>query len=71
MPIVKRMLKVPKRFKFCLKDDFEFVYSLFVDIFYIDNHPVLQVGDGAKHYQSDRWLSTVPAEVIWRALRMF
>src|ERR1700716_1637855 len=37
--------KSPGRFKFTLKDDYEFNYSVVLDILYLEGMPVLQVID--------------------------
>ena len=39
--------KSPGRFKFSLKNDYEFNFQIDVDIFYLDGKPVLQVVDSA------------------------
>jgi hypothetical protein len=33
--------KSPGRFKFTLKDDYEFNYSIIIDVMYLDGKPVL------------------------------
>jgi hypothetical protein len=35
------------RFKFTLKDDYEFNYLITIDVMYLDKKPVLQVVDSA------------------------
>jgi hypothetical protein len=37
--------KSPSRFKFTLKDDYEFNYIVIINIIYLDSKPVLQVVD--------------------------
>lgn len=58
------------RFKFSLSDDKDFNHTVFVDIFYLDGKAVLRVVDQATRYQAVRWLSTITADSVWRALRM-
>ncbi|PMD66769.1 uncharacterized protein K444DRAFT_507398, partial [Hyaloscypha bicolor E] len=49
----------PGRFKFNLRDDVSFNYSIIVDIFYISGKPVLHVVDGGTRYQAGRWLQNI------------
>jgi hypothetical protein len=42
--------KSPGRFKFTLKDDHEFNYSVVIDVLYIDGKPVLQVVDSSREW---------------------
>ena len=44
------------RFKFTLKDDYEFNYSVVVDILYLERKPVLQVVDSATSFSAARFL---------------
>jgi hypothetical protein len=37
--------KSPGRFKFTLKDDYDFNYSVVIDVLYLEGKPVLQVVD--------------------------
>ena len=62
--------KSPGRFKFTLRDDVNFNYSIFVDIMYIDNSPILHVVDEATRYQAAKWLQNVTAKHTWDALRL-
>ena len=38
-------MKSLNRFKFTLKDDYEFNYTVIIDVIYLDSKPVLQVVD--------------------------
>ena len=38
-------MKLPSRFKFILKDNYEFNYIVIIDVIYLDGKPVLQVVD--------------------------
>ena len=60
--------KSPGRFKFTLRDDVNFNYSIIVDIMYIDNSPILHVVDKATRFQAARWLSNVSAKHTWDIL---
>jgi hypothetical protein len=44
--------KAPGRFKFTLKHDHEFNYSIIVDIFYLEDGPVLHVVDSATAFNA-------------------
>ena len=46
----------PGRFKFNLRDDVNFNYSIIVDIFYLSGKPVLHVVDEGTRYQAGQWL---------------
>ena len=49
------------RFKFTLKDDYEFNYSVYVDIMYLDGKPVLQVVDLVTSFKAARFLKDMLA----------
>lgn len=66
----QRYAQAPRRFKFNLREDKDFNHTVFVDIFYIDKRPILHVVDESTRYQAARWLPTVSADAVWRALRM-
>ena len=59
----------PGRFRFNLRDDVAFNYSIIVDIFYINGKPVLHVVDEATRYQAGRWLNSISAKTVWEMLR--
>jgi hypothetical protein len=61
--------KAPGRFKFNLRDDVDFNFSIIVDIFYIGGKPVLHVIDEGTRYQAGRWLQNISAKHTWDALR--
>lgn len=52
----------PGRFKFNLRDDVQFNYSIIVDIFYIGGKPVLHVVDEGTRYQAGKWLQNITAK---------
>ena len=62
--------KSPERFKFTLREDVNFNYSIIVDIMYIDNEPILHVIDEATRFQSTRWLANISARHTWDTLRL-
>ena len=39
--------KSPERFKFTLKDDYNFNFEVIIDVIYLNGKPVLQVIDAA------------------------
>jgi hypothetical protein len=59
----------PGRFKFTLKDDYEFNYSVIVDILYLEGKPVLQVIDAATSFGAARFLRDMSARNAWDTLR--
>jgi hypothetical protein len=48
--------KLPGRFKFTLKDNYEFNYFVVIDILYLEGKPVLQVIDLATSFGAARFL---------------
>jgi hypothetical protein len=61
--------KSPGRFKFTLKDDYDFNYSVQVDVFYLDSKPVLHVVDEATSFMAARFLKDESARTVWDTLR--
>jgi hypothetical protein len=62
--------KSPGRFKFTLKDDHEFNYSVVTDVFYLDGRPVLQVIDSTTAFRAARFLKDMSARTAWDTLRL-
>ncbi len=62
--------KSPGRFKFTLKDDYEFNYSVIIDVLYLDGRPVLQVVDSSTSFQAARFLKDMSAKNAWDTLRI-
>jgi hypothetical protein len=60
----------PGRFKFNLRDDVNFNYSIIVDIFYISGKPVLHIVDEGTRYQAGRWLNNISAKHTWDTLKL-
>ena len=54
--------KSPGRFKFTLKDDYNFNYSMIIDILYLDGKPVLQAVDEATAFNAARFLKDMSAK---------
>lgn len=61
--------KSPGRFKFTLKDEYDFNYSVLVDILYLDSKPVLHVVDEATAFTAARFLKDESAKTVWDTLR--
>lgn len=52
----QRFAQAPRRFKFKLKDNFEFNHNIYADVFYIARRPILNIEDEATCYQDATWL---------------
>ncbi|XMA09892.1 hypothetical protein WAI453_002683 [Rhynchosporium graminicola] len=61
--------KSPGRFKFTLKDDVNFNYSVILDIMYLHGKPVLHVVDDATAFNAAEWLKDMSADTVWSAFR--
>jgi hypothetical protein len=60
--------KSPGRFKFTLREDIYFNYSVLVDIIYLDSKPVLQAVDEATAFNAARFLKDMSAKTTWDTL---
>ena len=54
--------KSPSRFKFTLKDNYEFNYSVIINILYLDGELVLQVVDLLTAFQAARFIKDMSAK---------
>ena len=54
--------KLPNRFKFILKDDYEFNYTVIINVIYLDSKPVLQVVDSLILFQAAKFLKDISAK---------
>ena len=54
--------KLPGRFKFTLKDDYEFNYTVIINVMYLDSKPVLQVVDFLILFQATKFLKDMSAK---------
>lgn len=61
--------KSPGRFKFTLKDDYNFNYAIIVDVMYLNSKPILHVVDEATSFQAARFLKDMTAKTTWNTLR--
>jgi hypothetical protein len=62
--------KSPGRFKFSLKDDYEFNYSIVIDVMYLDGKPVFHVIDIFISFQAASFLKNMSARNAWDILRI-
>ncbi|PVH90773.1 hypothetical protein DM02DRAFT_577620, partial [Periconia macrospinosa] len=62
--------KSPGRFKFTLKDDYDFNFSIIIDVMYLSGKPVLQVIDFSTSFQAARFLKDMSARNTWDTLRL-
>ena len=61
--------KSPGRFRFTLRDDVEFNYSIFIDIMYIDGQPLLHIVDEGTRFQNGKWLRNISTKHTWEKLQ--
>ena len=47
------------RFKFILKNNYKFNYSIIVDVFYLNSKPILQVIDFVTAFRATRFLEDI------------
>jgi hypothetical protein len=66
----QKYAKSSERFKFILKNDVNFNYSIIVDVMYIENHFILHVVDDVTRFQVAKWLQNISARHIWNMLRL-
>jgi hypothetical protein len=53
--------KASGRFKFILRDDYNFNFEVIIDIMYLDGKPVLQVVDAVTSFQATKFLKDMSA----------
>jgi hypothetical protein len=63
--------KSPGRFKFTLKDNYNFNYSVLIDVLYLNGKPVLQAVDEAIAFNAARFLKDMSAKTIWDTIRAY
>jgi hypothetical protein len=54
--------KSPGRFKFTLRDDYNFNFEVIINVIYLNGKPVLQVIDAATFFQAARFLKNMLAK---------
>ncbi len=57
------------RFKFTLKDDYEFNYSIIINVMYLNRKPILQVIDSVTTFEATRFLKDMSARTAQNTLR--
>ena len=62
--------KSTDRFKFKLKENATFNYSILIDIMYIEGNSILHVVNKVTKFQVTSWLSNVSAKHIWETLQL-
>jgi hypothetical protein len=60
----------PGRFRFTLKEDHEFNFSVIIDVLYLNGKAVLQVVDSSTAFQAARFLKDMSARNAWDTLRL-
>ena len=60
--------KSPGRFRFTLKDDYEFNYSVIINILHLDERLVLQVINSSTSFQAARFMKDISARTVWDIL---
>ena len=63
--------KSPSRFKFTLKDDYEFNYTVIINIMYLDGKLVLQIVDSLILFQAAKFLKDMSVKTAWDILRIY
>ncbi len=66
----QKYAKSSEQFKFTLKDEINFNYSIIVDVMYIENHLILHVVDDVTRFQIVKWLQNISVKHIWEMLRL-
>jgi hypothetical protein len=68
----QKHVKSFEEFKFILKDDvnFNFNYSIIVNVMYIENHLILHVVHDVTRFQTVKWLQNISVKYIWDMLRL-
>jgi hypothetical protein len=61
----QKYAKFSERFKFILKNDVNFNYSIIVDVMYIENNLILHVVDDVTRFQIAKWLQNISVKHIW------
>jgi hypothetical protein len=52
-------MKLFNRFKFTLKDNYKFNYTVIINVIYLDSKPVLQVVDSLTAFQAAKFLKDI------------
>jgi hypothetical protein len=63
--------KSPSRFKFFLKDNYKFNFSIIINIIYLDKKLILHVIDSFIFFQAISFLKNILARTAWDILRIY
>src|SRR5438045_4003059 len=63
--------KSPGRFKFILKEDYNFNFEIIIDIIYLEGRSVLHVVDESTSFQAARFLRDISVKTTWDTLRAY
>jgi hypothetical protein len=61
--------KAPGRFKFTLRDNYNFNFEIIIDVIYLNGKPVLQIIDTATSFQAAKFFKDMSARNAWNTLR--
>lgn len=61
--------KAPGRFKFSLKDEYNFNHTIIVDVLYLNDKPVMHVVDVSTSFQNAQFLKDLSAKCAWDTIR--
>ena len=56
------------RFKFTLKNNYKFNYSVIIDVMYLNGKPILQVVNSVTTFETARFLKNMSAYTAWDTL---
>ena len=63
--------KAPGHFKFTLKGDHKFNYSVIVDMLYLEGKPILQVVNSTILFQVARFLKDMKVKTVWDTIQEY
>lgn len=61
--------QAPRRFKFKIKENFQFNHTIYAYVLHINRRTILHVVEEATYYQAATWLKSMTANDLWLALR--
>jgi hypothetical protein len=66
----QKYAKFSKRFKFTLRDNVNFNFSIIMNVMYIENNLILYVSDEVTRFQAAKWLQNINVKHTWKMLRL-
>ena len=60
----------PGRFRFRLKEDFDFNAEIIIDIMFLDGRSLIHVVDSATAFQAARFIKDMSAKTVWEAIKL-